>query len=380
MLRLLLMIGILGIWQQSAAAQATQPGNDAAKLYLQAAKVLSDDDTRNIMAPAASSLTYPEYPPMSDEWVRMEKQDYEAHGQVRALVHEAGMLKHATWPAFNPHKFDPHNMEYLNQCKNVANEMGDAAVYQSVILKDQPAAFETAGDLLPLADHLKNAPGENLIRLLVAEGIESLDTARLMVMISGATITEDARNTHDLPLATATQWIARLLDHPDAQAEFDQAMKGEPAGAAINPMLKPSLARIVETIHRVQSERDMAAMSLAAHVYQHKHGRWPENLEELKTELPRVPLDPWGDGKQTLGYALIKGGLPDGSDRPLVYSRCEMKDGLFFRIDRPAYSFYTGDGSDRPANEQKQGGQFRDVARWAPTERRGPAATIQPLE
>jgi len=322
MLRPLLILGLLGLWQQSAVAQATQASDEAAKLYQQAAKILSDDDRRNIMSPASSPLVCPEYPPMAEEWVRMEKQDYEAHGQVRALVHQAAMLDRATWQPF-----PPRNMN-LNQCKNVANEIGDAALYQSVILKDQPAAFETAGDLLPLADHLKNAPGENLIRLLVAEGIEALDTERLMVMISGATITEDAGNTHDLPLATATQWIARLLDHPDAQAEFDQAMKGEPAGAATNPMLKPSLARIVETIHRVQSERDMAAMSLAAHVYQHKHGRWPETLEELKTELPRLPLDPWGDGKQTLGYALIRGGLPDGLDRPLVYSRCGMKDGL----------------------------------------------------
>ena len=31
-----------------------------------------------------------------------------------------------------------------------------------------------------------------------------------------------------------------------------------------------------------------------------------------------LPKDPWGDGKQNFGYVVIKGGLPNGSDRPLV--------------------------------------------------------------
>jgi hypothetical protein len=101
---------------------------------------------------------------------------------------------------------------------------------------------------------------------------------------------------------------------------------------------------------------------------------------ELRGYLPSMPIDPWGDGEQTLGYALIKECLPDGSDRPLVYSRCGMKDGLFFRIDQPEYSYYTGDGSHRNLSEQKQGGQFRDVASWAPVEGVRYTATTQPLE
>jgi hypothetical protein len=347
-----LMVAV-GIAANSARGQTSQPAEDAAGIYLQAANMLRGDDSRNIMSPAASNLTYRGSPPMSDEWVRMEKQDYEAHGQVREMAHQAASLTHAVWPPFNRQK-----LSYLNECRNLANEIGDAATYQSLILKDQPAAFESAEDLLHLAELLKNQPGENLVRLLVGEGIEALDTYRLMVMVSGATITEDAGDRDDLPLSTATDWIARLLDHPDAQAELAQAMKSEPAGSATNPILKPSMDRILETIRRAQSERGMTAMVLAAHVYQHKHGRWPGSLEELQSELPRVPVDPWGDGKQTLGYVLIKGGLPDGTDRPLVYSRFNSKDGLFFRTDEPEYGFYKSDGSKLPAAQQKQGGSF----------------------
>ena len=176
-----------------------------------------------------------------------------------------------------------------------------------------------------------------------------------MVIIPNAKITEDPQDLSDLPLATASEWIGKLLDHPDANTEMDQAMKGE-AAAAHEPMTKPSLNRLAGPVNRINTERDLAAMSLAAHVYQYKFGRWPANLEELKTVLPRVPVDPWGDGTQKLGYALVAHGLPDGSDRPVVYSRCWLKDGLFFRTDEPQYSFYNSDGSNLPIAQRKRRG------------------------
>jgi hypothetical protein len=114
--------------------------------------------------------------------------------------------------------------------------------------------------------------------------------------------------------------------------------------------------------------------------FQFEKKRWPNSVDELvPVYLPSVPIDPWGYGKQTFGYLLVKNGLPDGEDRPLVYSRCESKDGLFFRVDRPEYGFYYGDGSDLPNSKQKQGGQFRDVARWVPAAAVHSGATTKPL-
>lgn len=360
----------------SAFGQTSPAPNDAAALYRRAAKILSADDARNIMSPSASNLEYPEYPPMPDAWLRMEKQDYDAHAQVRQLVHQAASMTRADWPQINP-----KDVSYLNELRNVANEIADAAEYQSFILKDQPAAFESAGDLMHMADLLKNQPNENLIRLLVAAGIEAMDAHRLMVIQANATITEDHADNRDLPLSTAKAWITRLLDHPTAQAEVDQAMKWELAqpGAATQPMAKPSMDRLLETVRRVQAERDFAAMALAAQIYRHQHGRWPANLDELATELPRVPLDAWGDGKQTLGYVLIKGGLPNGSDRPLLYSRDVSKDGMFFPTDEPEYGFYIIGGWKTPVAERKQGGQFRDVAAWVPPAEKKSGPTTQAL-
>jgi hypothetical protein len=93
----------------------------------------------------------------------------------------------------------------------------------------------------------------------------------------------------------------------------------------------------------------------------------------------KVPLDPWGDGKQTLGYVLIKGGLPDGKDRPLVFDRCHSRDAMFYRIDEPQYGFYVDDGSGLPLNQRKQGGQFRDVTLWQPRNIPKGQPTVTPL-
>jgi len=372
-------MGLLGIAATSAWPRTTQPSQDAAKIYLQAAKIIRDDDAKNIMSPAASDMSYPGFPPMTDAWLQMEKQDYGLHARVRQMVHDAASMTTAAWPEWK--KSDPARVHYLNECRNLANEIADAALYQSLVLNDQPAAFSSARDLLHLAELLKNQPGENLVRLLVAVGIEALDVNRLMVMTSGATITEDASNARDLPLSTAKDWIATLLNHPDAQKELNQAMSNEPAGNTTNPILQPSLNRILETIRRIHAERDMAAMSLAAHVYRYEHGQWPSNLSDLASELPRVPIDPWGDGKQTLGYVLVKGGLPNGADRPLVFSRCRSRDGLFFRTDEPEYSFYVNSTARNVESPQsKEGGQFRDVARWTPPSARSAGPTTQPLQ
>jgi hypothetical protein len=157
----------------------------------------------------------------------------------------------------------------------------------------------------------------------------------------------------------ARELISQLLKHPDAKAQVEEFANDYPKKE--DPQV---MENIIETANRAISERDMAALSLACHLYRLDTGKWPASIDDLHKYLPNVPLDPWGDGKQTLGYVLIKAGLPDGTDRPMVYSRCRSKDGLFFRTDQAAYSFYSGDGSDLPLKQQKQGGQFRDVAGW----------------
>jgi hypothetical protein len=357
---------------------ASVGSDDAALVYGQAARLLERADAAGICSPASSNLVYPSYPPYGDAWMKMEQADYQAGADVRKLVRQASGMKHAAWASLNPQN-GGRRWQYLNGCRNIANEIGDAALYQSVVLHDEQGAFDSIGDVLHLGDLLQNEPGVVLVRFLVSEGIQALAMSRLTVMISNVTISADSTETTAVPVPMAQAWIGRLLDHPDAQAQLDRALKGEPGGVAANPVMKPSLARALETARRVLCERDLTAMSLAAHVFQFKHGRWPGSLDDLKTEMPRLPLDPWGDGKQTLGYVLIKGALRGGADRPLVYSRCGANDGLFYRTDAPQYSYYNSDGSQVPQNMQKHGGQFRDVVRWAPVEGQTHQPTTMPV-
>ncbi len=116
-------------------------------------------------------------------------------------------------------------------------------------------------------------------------------------------------------------------------------------------------------------------MSLACQLCRFEKSHWPASLDEVTAYLPGPPADAWG----ALGYALIKGGLPDGSDRPLVYSHIRSKNGIFYRIDEPQYGFYVDDGTTQPASLRKEGGQFRDVSLWAPAKNKsGP--TTRPLQ
>jgi len=77
-------------------------------------------------------------------------------------------------------------------------------------------------------------------------------------------------------------------------------------------------------------------------------------------------------------YELCVDWLPqNGSNRPLVYFRGYHPDGLFFRLDGPKFELYF-DGSRLPYEQQKHGGEFRDVTLWKPADHySGP--TTQPF-
>jgi hypothetical protein len=199
-----------------------------------------------------------------------------------------------------------------------------------------------------------------------------------MVITANVPLTSDDKNSVDLNVGVARQLIAELLEQRDAKQQMIELLgpKGSPEWSKPNQ----SPERILETINRCNAERTLAAMSLACHLYQFDKGAWPTSLEQLVPNyIAKVPLDPWGDGRQTFGYVLIKGGLPDGKDRRLVYDRCYSRDGMFYRIDEPQYGFYVSDGSNLPPIQRKQGGQFRDVTLWQPRQVPQGQPTVAPL-
>jgi hypothetical protein len=355
-----------------ARAQATRP-DDAVPLYQQAVKLVTANYNLNIMPPAASNMTYREYPPYSSDWQNLEKADFPANAPARALAHQARSIGYANWP---PNKV-PNPVMYLNGCRALANELADTALYQHTQGNDA-AAVEIIRDLLHLADMLETQPDKSLIRLLVSVGIRAVAMDRLNVVASGMALTKDANDAKAVQIGIVRELTTQILKENTA-AETTVVIHEEEAHG--KTALKHSLIDGLSiTANRVDSECGMTAMLLACHLYRFDTNTWPKSLDDLHDYLPSVPADPFGDGKQTLGYALIKHGLPDGTDRPLVYSRCDAKGALFCLNDQPHYSIYNGDGSDRPRKDQKPGGQFRDVASWVPTPGHAPTATTQPVE
>jgi hypothetical protein len=104
----------------------------------------------------------------------------------------------------------------------------------------------------------------------------------------------------------------------------------------------------------------MAAVSLAARLYQAEHGKWPPTPEALVPKyLPEVPRDALAPGAQPLRYVLIPGGRPDGADRPLVYSVGEdgVDDTAAGTAKPPAVPNYSW---------ARAADQWRDLSRWPP--------------
>ena len=82
-----------------------------------------------------------------------------------------------------------------------------------------------------------------------------------------------------------------------------------------------SVDRAVLMDHRVRAQRRAAALSLAAQLYRADHGNWPPELAALAPQyLPALPLDPFSPEGAPFRYVVVRHGLPDGGDRPLVYS------------------------------------------------------------
>jgi hypothetical protein len=271
----------------------------------------------------------------------------------------------------------------LNGCRQVTNIVGDAALYEH-LQGDDHEAIELTRDLLHVSDLLRgdDQPGE-IVRFLVSVGIQASALYRIETITSAVGLSDDPNDRKALQVRDARSLVRKLLEQPGTEARLRHVYGERYDALKAAPALADNLEfeRAVEQCNRAMAECQMAAMSLACHLFRHEQGRWPANGEELATQLPTpIPRDPWGDGKQTLGYVLVKGGLPDGTDRPLVYSRCESDGQLCYRVDRPAYDFYQGDGSGRPYNENVRGGQFRDVARWQPGDRKPGAPTIRSLD
>jgi hypothetical protein len=341
----------------ASGAPDTQPSTAdpayAAILYAFAANGITID------SPFQYDFDSPPYPPDSQEWRTREKEAFDAGVNVRNIVARVRGIQDTQWS---------DDASYLNPCREVAVNLGDAALYLDC-QGEHAQAVQLVRDILQLADLLeeKRPSDKFLVRVLVGGGIRMIAGIRLQQIASGVPLTKDAANSHDLQFDAAHDLIAQLLKTRKPIELMSDVFGGPPDSPGWRVQGQELNQQLIETFSRVKAECTFAAISLACHMYKSDHGHWPASLNEMVPNyLPFAPPDPWTDEKQPFGFIVIKGGLPDGSDRPLIYCRCNSPDGMFYRVDRPQYSYYNDDGSDLPQTEQKHGGQFRDIVRWQP--------------
>ena len=328
----------------------SKPADDAWPLYSKAAERVEEGNRATIGSPAASNLAYSDFPPFPPLWYKYEKASYPFNASARALMRAARSCKVAHWPETPAGgKSNVHN---IRSCRALAMEISDAALYEH-LQGDDAAAIETIRDGLHLADLLEGGPSPLTDYVLVAAGIRQIAMNRLKVIATMMSFTEDATDHRRVQGRSIRQLIRQLVDPRDPGEKFAAVLDRE--DATWTPTDRDGF---LITLRRAQMERHLTAMSLACHLFRFEKSRWPASVAELLPYLPGEPVDAWGKE----GYAVVK--LPDGGDRPMVYSRCRSKDGLFYRTDEPQYGFYTNDGSDFPAKQQIEGGQFRDVSLW----------------
>lgn len=133
-----------------------------------------------------------------------------------------------------------------------------------------------------------------------------------------------------------------------------------------------SLSYSLGQFHRVSAERRATAIIVAARLYRHKHGRWPDDAAALvPTYLDKLPADPFRANGGPIGYVLQKGTLPDGRDRPLVFIEAGEPGGKLDVIyPEPTYGWQGNDPSRKPGEPRREFRQYRDVSLWTPTTRR----------
>jgi hypothetical protein len=346
--------------------------DDAWPLYQRAAAHISKGDPLGKFSPSASSLEYKEYPPFPPEWERMAKAAYEFNAPALADVHRATAAKAAAWPVAKVGA--TYSVDYLGPARNIANQVADAALFEHV-RGDDAAAIDRVRDLLHLVDLLDDVKGGPAAQWLTALGIRAVAMNRLQVIDSDVRLTDRPTPADKaLPVADVQALIKRLfVDETDLAALVDKLVARERVRDPAAFAEEGTKDRLKVVLGRDRTERNLTAMSLACRLFRFQHKRWPASLDELSTLLPARPADVAGP----MGYALIKGGLPGGGDRPLVFSHIGVPAGgkPEYPTAEPLFSHYAVHVPGKLAP-----GQFRDVSLWAgkpsPTDGLG----LKPLE
>ena len=382
-------------------------------------------------SPRLSGLEYPPYPPHGTKWEELAAASEKAHGPVFANARRARRLEQAQIPLLDWNS-TRRLASTLGDGAQYSHLRGDDAeaverlldtlhlarsIRQDPTLNSQftgigvgAVATDATQQIVPTVKLDASAGGTpatpTQLRALIAALLDERQTRewaaaalrRERVTVLDA-LDQRAANTWSItPLAdrTAIRWLrdfeallnAAAHDHAGPARQLVDEASGRqwssvaPPGLAADRGLTPrysrwfedddplNLSRFLEQHYRVSAERRATAVIVAANLYRHDHGRWPDDAAALVPNyLDALPADPFRPDGSPIGYILLRGALPDGGDRPMVYFELgEATEGV---IDtEPMYSWQTDPRYRLGARERRQVRQYRDASYWLPKTRR----------
>lgn len=399
------------------AVPATE--NAAAYLRQAIAALPDLDAPGREQTPSSSNMRFKVYPPFPAEWFRLADAAVAASARTLELVRQASACKQAHWGPLETTPWGTYEIfGWVRQLANVlrdaaldAHMHGDdaeaiarsedqlqeaAAIEQmrpaDVIVDLVAIAVEDGGvaDLEVIAPDLRigsaedttfsvNHPRpaargevEHLIGELLRDDVP-YGQAKTALFGERANVFKDCRSLRE-GLTVLRPMIdleaVRLMAEYPSEVEY----LGHPAAtrsrmhSARNP--KPGdvpYSRYFTYDHSIVgayqwvvalrvARRHMAAAALAARLFYLDHQRWPRDLAELVPDyLPAIPGDPTDETGGSIQYSILRGALPKGGDRPLIF------------YGRPE----AGRAPDPPPNEPdfesaNTWPRWVDLARWSP--------------
>jgi hypothetical protein len=185
---------------------------------------------RPVYGPSSSMLIWATYPPYSPAWHKLATAAFKANQPAFTQARAARPFAQADWGLSYTNPFVSPPTATLNTTRELANQLGDAALYEHTQANDA-SALEYARDMLHLAHSLDQE--STLIHHLVAVGVEVLALERVMVIASGIRVVrgDNVPAGTSAPLGPATRGqvealIRDLLDAPSPGTSTAATLRG----------------------------------------------------------------------------------------------------------------------------------------------------------
>lgn len=288
---------------EATTAEEIQPPTvpdeqNAAALYTQAGSVVNT----KVYCPSASSYTFGEDLPYPPEWHTLARRAIEVNPKPLELARQASLRQGADWGIRIRSRMPNQSFPNFNAQRNLANLLGDAAVYEH-FHGDDARAISDIRTLLHQARTLNQYPF--VLSKLVGIGIEALAVARLEVIAGDLRIGSGPSTSN--PSTEVSQdevhaLIGELLGGQQIAQFMAQAMRDERIAMVDNVQSYVGSSLLLKPAFRLDAARSLdrytetARACLLPTLPAAKAALSPLSLIERQVRNEPRPVSPWSSG------------------------------------------------------------------------------------